>query len=163
MLYINLFSDEDALLETVPQGEASTPLNLPDATIEERRRTEQNLALAETHLADYQARLGNTFENEQYLKELEALRDRLRMSLSGTPAEGEPSALELAERSKALKVANAVEAIRSHVSSNDSAAPAAQPSKCRSCGVAGDQLDTVLHLREAVAVIDHEDLWRPGR
>jgi hypothetical protein len=34
MLYVNLFADGDALLETVPQGEASIPLNLPDATVE---------------------------------------------------------------------------------------------------------------------------------
>jgi hypothetical protein len=41
---------------------------------------------------------------------LTSLRDRLKLALSETPAEGEPSAAELAERINALKSAQAVEA-----------------------------------------------------
>jgi hypothetical protein len=32
MLFVNLFADGGALVETVPQGETSVPLNLPEET-----------------------------------------------------------------------------------------------------------------------------------
>ena len=76
----------------------------------ERKRTEQDLEVAQNQLRGYESRIGQPFEHEGYLKELESLRDRLRLSLSGTPAEGEPTAADLAEKIKALKAANVVEA-----------------------------------------------------
>ena len=76
----------------------------------ERVQAEKGLGIAETQLADYQARLGKPFEQEGYRAGLEALRDRLRAALSAPPAEGAPSTAELAERIKGLIGANKVEA-----------------------------------------------------
>jgi len=74
-------------------------------------RTRQELDIAQGQLRDYQARTNQPFAQEPYLKELEELRDRLRVGLSGAaPAEGAPTVPELAERIKALKSAHAVEA-----------------------------------------------------
>jgi len=77
----------------------------------ERETSRQNLAVAQGQLADYQARIGQPFGHEAYLNELTNLRDQLRTALSATPAEGLPSTAELAEKIKALKAANAVEAV----------------------------------------------------
>jgi hypothetical protein len=76
----------------------------------ERETSRQNLAVAQGQLADYQARIGQPFGHEAYLNELTSLRDQLRTALSATPAEGSPGTVELAEKIKALKAANAVEA-----------------------------------------------------
>ena len=77
-------------------------------------RVRQDLSIAEAQLRDYQARLGNIFTLETYLLELTALRDQLKAGLSSTAhqpdkAEG-PSVSEIAERIKAMKAANSIEA-----------------------------------------------------
>ena len=51
------------------------------------RLVAQDLAIAESQLWDYQARLGTPFRYESYLSELTALRDRLKAGLSGATAE----------------------------------------------------------------------------
>ncbi|MFO0967861.1 MAG: DEAD/DEAH box helicase family protein [Gemmataceae bacterium] len=74
-------------------------------------RLRQDLALAESQLRDYQARLGKPFPHDGYLCALTAVRDQLKTCLGGgqaEPREG-PSARELAEEIKALKAANTVE------------------------------------------------------
>jgi cell pole-organizing protein PopZ len=77
----------------------------------ESERTRQDLGIAEAQLRDYQARLGQPFLHAAYLDQLAALRDQLKVGLSGAaPQEGEPTIAELAERIKALRAANAVEA-----------------------------------------------------
>jgi hypothetical protein len=77
-------------------------------------RVRQDLAIAESQLRDYQSRVGQPFDHDAVLSELTSLRDHLKACLSGTkPEEGtEPRAnvSELAERIKALKAANTVEA-----------------------------------------------------
>jgi hypothetical protein len=77
-------------------------------------RVRQDLAIAEAQLRDYQARLGKPFTLETYLLELTALRDQLKAGLSSTVREtGKeegPSVSELAERIKAMKSANSIEA-----------------------------------------------------
>jgi hypothetical protein len=77
-------------------------------------RVRQDLSIAEAQLRDYQARLGNPFTLETYLLELTALRDQLKAGLSSTPhepgKEEGPSVSEIAERIKALKAANSIEA-----------------------------------------------------
>jgi hypothetical protein len=72
-------------------------------------------ALAEGQLRDYEARLGRPFAHAAYLDELTGLRDRLKVALSATPAEGEPTAAELAGRIAATKAAHVVEATPSRV------------------------------------------------
>jgi len=47
-------------------------------------RVRQDLAIAESQLRDYQARLGKPFAHEEYLSELTSLRDRLKAGLSAT-------------------------------------------------------------------------------
>jgi hypothetical protein len=77
-------------------------------------RLRQDLAIAESQLRDYEARLGQPFPHDAYLAELTALRDQLRDCLSGTapePGTGPRlSVAEFAERIKALKAAHTVEA-----------------------------------------------------
>ena len=76
-------------------------------------RIRQDLAIAESQLRDYQARLGAPFLHDGYLLELTALRDQLKAGLSGkTPEPGSepPSVPELAARIKALKAAHNIEA-----------------------------------------------------
>ena len=79
---------------------------------EELRR---DLTLNEGKLRDFEARLGSTFPHERFIEELSALRDELKVALSATQQEGgEPktrSAGELAERIKALRESNTVEAV----------------------------------------------------
>jgi hypothetical protein len=77
-------------------------------------RVRQDLSIAESQLRDYQARLGKPFPHDNYLNELTELRDRLKVKLSAAGHEsGEehgPTASELADRIKALKAANTIEA-----------------------------------------------------
>lgn len=83
-----------------------------EAKCEEVRR---DLALTETKLRDFGARLGGSFPHERYMAELSALRDELRVALSATPQEGtEPMgrmAGELAGLIEALKGTQTVEAV----------------------------------------------------
>jgi N12 class adenine-specific DNA methylase len=77
-------------------------------------RVRQDLGIAESQLRDYQARLGKPFVHDGYLSGLTGLRDQLKAGLSTTAhetanAEG-PSVSELADRIKALKAANSIEA-----------------------------------------------------
>ncbi len=77
----------------------------------EAERARQDLAIAETQLRDYQARLGQPFRHESYLAELTRLRDQLRAGLSGAEQQdGQPGVADLADRIKALKAAHSVEA-----------------------------------------------------
>ena len=80
----------------------------------ESESTRKQLAIAETQLRDYQARLGSPFIHEDYLSELTALRDQLRAGLSITApapdAEAGTSPAELADRIKTLKASNTIEA-----------------------------------------------------
>ena len=77
-------------------------------------RVRQDLAIAESQLRDYQARLGKPFLHDAYLSELTALRDQLKAGLSGRAAgaraPSRPSVSELAEQIKALKAAHSIEA-----------------------------------------------------
>jgi hypothetical protein len=88
-------------------------------------RVRQDLGIAEAQLRDYQARLGKPFTLEGYLVELTELRDRLKAKLSAGHDSGEdrgPSTSELAEKIKALKSANSVEATPQRVRQKHTAA-----------------------------------------
>jgi hypothetical protein len=77
-------------------------------------RVRQELSIAESQIRDYQARLGKAFAHEVYLSELTALRDQLKLALSGGNSESDdesgPSAFGLADKIKTLKAANTIEA-----------------------------------------------------
>jgi N12 class adenine-specific DNA methylase len=77
-------------------------------------RVRQDLAIAESQLRDYRERLGKPFAHDAYLTELTSLRDLLKAGLSATHhdagQENGPTISELAEKVKALKAANTIEA-----------------------------------------------------
>ena len=119
-------------------------------------RVRQDLAIAESQLRDYQARLGKPFLHDAYLAELTSLRDQLKAGLSGsTPEPGKElgsSVSELAERIKALKAAHSIEATPQRVRQKQSTAeepvtarirrrtealPASDPAAIQSDAVAG--------------------------
>ena len=87
---------------------------LADGYGSECDRVQRDLGIAQSQLRDYQARLGKPFPHDAYLAELTTLRDQLKAKLSATGHDAGtgvgPSADELAERVKALKSANSVEA-----------------------------------------------------
>src|ERR1700721_2109101 len=80
----------------------------------ECNRVRQELSIAESQLRDYQARLGKPFAHETYLAELTLLRDQLKAALSGGNSGSDddegPSAFGMADKIKALKAANTIEA-----------------------------------------------------
>jgi len=89
-------------------------------------RLRNDLAIAESQLRDYHARLGKSFVHERYLSELAGLRDQLKAGLSVTTletakAEG-PSVSELANRVKSLKAAHSIEATPQRVRQKQSTA-----------------------------------------
>lgn len=87
---------------------------LANAYASESTKVRQDLSIAEAQLRDYQARLGKPFLHDAYLSELTSLRDQLKTGLSATAqAQGDeagPSASDLADKIKALKSANTIEA-----------------------------------------------------
>ena len=97
-----------------PRAILNTLERLANAYGSECIRVRQDLAIAESQLRDYQARLGKSFLHDAYLSELTGLRDQLKASLSATAQmqgeEAGPSASELAEKIKTLKAAHSIEA-----------------------------------------------------
>jgi N12 class adenine-specific DNA methylase len=87
---------------------------------------QRDLAIAESQLRDYRARLGKPFLHDAYLSELTSLRDQLKAGLSGAanqPESGEgPSISELAEKIKALKASHTIEATPQRVRQKHSTA-----------------------------------------
>jgi N12 class adenine-specific DNA methylase len=72
--------------------------------------TRKERTVAESQYKDYQTRQGTTFVHDGYSKELTDLRDKLRVALSGVPTEEGQSAADIAEKIKALRAGQAVEA-----------------------------------------------------
>ncbi|HEX3998800.1 MAG TPA: hypothetical protein VHX65_09645, partial [Pirellulales bacterium] len=89
-------------------------------------RVRQDLAIAESQLRDYQARLGKPFQHDTYLSELTNLRDQLKSGLSATAQmqgdKAKPTVSELAERIKSLKAANSIEPTPQRVRQKQSSA-----------------------------------------
>jgi hypothetical protein len=89
-------------------------------------RVRQDLAIAESQLRDYQARLGKPFLHDAYLSELTGLRDQLKSGLSAMAQvqgdKSKPAVSELAERIKSLKAANSIEAAPQRVRQKQSSA-----------------------------------------
>jgi N12 class adenine-specific DNA methylase len=89
-------------------------------------RLGQDLAIAESQLRDYQARLGKPFIHDRYLSELTGLRDQLKAGLSATtPVEGgaaKPTVADLADQIKTIKAAHSIEAAPQRVRQKNSSA-----------------------------------------
>lgn len=94
-----------------PRAVLNAVERLAGGYIVECARVKQDLEIAENQHRDYQARLGQSFAHENYMTELAKLRDQLKIGLSGV--EGEVSVPELAERIKALRAGNTIEAASS--------------------------------------------------
>jgi hypothetical protein len=76
-------------------------------------RIREELAIADSQLRDYQARLGADFAYDGYFSKLAALRDDLKTRLSGRKSDARTkdlSVTELAERIKELKASQTIEA-----------------------------------------------------
>jgi hypothetical protein len=108
-----------------PRAVMNAVERLANAYGSECDRVRQDLAIAEAQLRDYQARLGTPFPHDAILSDLTALRDQLRACLSGktceAATESQPSAAELAERIRALKAADAGNAVPERVGTPSSA------------------------------------------
>ena len=76
-------------------------------------KTQEELSLSKQQMHDYQARLGATFQNEVYCKELTQLRDQLKLALSDRPSDPNQSpqltVAELADRIKLLRDSHSTE------------------------------------------------------
>jgi hypothetical protein len=100
---------------------------------------QQELAIAESQLRDYEVRVGAPFAQAAYINELTALRDRLKAGLSGTapqPDSDEVPIAELAERIKSLKDARAIEATPERASTRGAAAEEPVTARIRRLAVA---------------------------
>ncbi|QEL14812.1 DEAD/DEAH box helicase family protein [Limnoglobus roseus] len=87
---------------------------LADGYALDRERCQQDKAVAEGQLWDYESRLGAVFRHGDYERQLMGLRDKLKAGLSEKAAEskeGEPTVIELDAQIKALRASNAVEAV----------------------------------------------------
>ncbi len=70
----------------------------------------EDLSVAQGQERDYRSRVGTEFAHGEYLRQLTDLRDALRLGLSEKPPEGGEPVAVLAEKIKALRAGNAVEA-----------------------------------------------------
>jgi N12 class adenine-specific DNA methylase len=104
-----------------PRAVLNAAARLADSHASEIKTTQRDLTVAQSQLADFQARLGKEFEHEPCIKELEPLRDQLRRGLSEPPKEGEPTVAELCERIEALKSARVIVATPDRVAARVSA------------------------------------------
>ena len=83
---------------------------LSDRYESEIRERQAEIALKEGQLRDYESRLGAKFAHEEYASQLADLRDQLKLGLSEHPPEGLPPVAELAEKIKASRDQNTIEA-----------------------------------------------------
>ena len=99
-------------IKTRPKGLAVLNAldRLAEGYAEAAESTGKELAVAESQLKDYQTRQGAGSPMTPIIKELTALRDRLRLALSGVEAKEGESAADIAERIKTLRAGQAVEA-----------------------------------------------------
>ena len=74
------------------------------------RHLKAEIGVKEGQLGDYKARLGAEFQHAEYQSQLADLRDRLKLGLSEKPPEGGEPVTEIAEKIKALRSSNEVEA-----------------------------------------------------
>jgi hypothetical protein len=107
-------------------------------------RVRQDLAIAESQLRDYRERLGKPFAHEQYLSELTALRDHLKLALSGGNTESDdetgPDSFGVADKIKSLKAANTIETTPQRVQSKQATAEEPITARIRKRQEAGSEV-----------------------
>jgi N12 class adenine-specific DNA methylase len=95
----------------------------------------RDLEIATAQLRDYEARLGQPFEQKDYQEELTALRDQLKTALSGgTPeasGQAQPTAADLAQRIQELKSSHTIEATPERPRSRNASAAEAITARIR--------------------------------
>jgi hypothetical protein len=110
----------------------------------------------EAQLRDYQARLGAPFIHEEYLTRLTELRDQLRDGLSGQApepgSEKRPEVSELAEKIKALKASETIEATPERTSPRRLAAEEPVTARIRRRAGAIPAVDAALDAIQTVSV-----------
>jgi len=119
-------------------------------------RVKQDLAIAESQLRDYQARLGKPFLHDGYLSELTSLRDQLKAGLSATGQmqgdEAGPSVFDLAEKIKALKASHSIEATPQRVRLKHSSAEEPVTARIRRRQEANDTTDQAVEQDSELGV-----------
>jgi hypothetical protein len=102
---------------------------------EDRERVRQDLAVAETQLRDYEARLGTPFLHDTILSDLTAARDQLKACLSAltreAASESQPGAAELVRRIEELKAAHTEHAMPERAATRQSSAEEPVTSRIR--------------------------------
>jgi len=131
----------------------------------EGERVRQDLAIAQSQLRDYQARLGKPFELDPYLSELTGLRNLLKTALSGSAHDSDhdapPSVSDLADQIKALKAAHTVEATPQRARQKHSCAEEPVTSRIRRRVVA-DDVDQSGHADPSV-IKAHQKVASPSK
>ncbi len=83
---------------------------LADGYGSEIAHVREDLNVAQGQERDYQSRVGTEFSHCEYLRQLTDLREQLKLGLSEKPPEGGTPVADMAERIKALRAENTVEA-----------------------------------------------------
>ena len=127
-------------------------------------RVRQDLAIAESQLRDYQARLGKPFLHDAYLSELTGLRDQLKAGLSGNgPEPGRRSTGRAfpnwPNRIKALKAAHSIEATPQRVRQKHSTAEEPVTARIRRRQEAGPTSEQVVEQNASSATLS----WLPPK
>lgn len=91
-----------------PRAILNAAERLIDGYSSERDDVRADIAVKEGQLRDYQSRIGAEFSYSGYMNQLTDLRDQLKIGLSDKPPEGGPTIVELDEKIKTLRAANAV-------------------------------------------------------
>jgi hypothetical protein len=93
-----------------PRVDLNAVERLVDGSQHEREHIQQDLVVDQGRLREYEGRVDQEFGQSAYLSQLTDLRDQLKAGLSDEAPEGGMPVAELAEKIKALRAANAVEA-----------------------------------------------------
>jgi hypothetical protein len=113
--------------------------------------TRQELAVAESQLRDFQSRFGAPFAYDAYLQELSALREQLKVALSGVESKEGETAPDIAGRIKGLRNQNSVEPAAEREARTIAAE---EPVTSRILRRAGEKVDS------GEAEANHADKWQ---
>ena len=140
---------------------------LADGYNAECERVTEELAIAESQLRDYKARLDAPFAYDSYFSGLTALRDELKTGLSGRKPDTATNGLgvgELAERIKALKASQTIEAAPQRAKQKH--ATAAEPVTAQIRRRAEAQIEHPTDMIAGPSAISvtsvHRDAWGEG-